>query len=375
MVDLAIKNLLYDKARFFITVSGVAFAVLLVFVQSGLFLGLIAKATVTISNMDADLWVTSLHTPNVDFAHTFPETEVTRVKSVPGVLRADNLIVQFANIMLPTGTEETVAIYAMTDFQAWDFPWNILEGKVDDLRRGNYIFLDDYAQKRHGVFSVGDYREIQGWRLKIIGRTQGATSFTTTPLAFMDYELIQRIFPERLAGNTTYIVVKLVPGADAAGVKKELQRRLPYNDVFTREEWAQKTVSYWVVATGLGASFFLTVGLGCLVGVVVVSLTLYNATMEHIKEYATVKAIGGSNLDLYGIIGKQAVMSGLIGYAFGLIGMLPVKALFTSLSLEFQLPVSLAVSVFAGTMVFCVLSALLSFRKVATADPAMVFRG
>lgn len=375
MVDLAIKNLLYDKARFFITASGVAFAVLLVFVQSGLFLGLISKATVTIDNIDADIWVTSLHTPNVDFAHTFPETAVTRVKSVPGVMRADNLIVQFSNIMLPTGVEESVVLYALPDFRSWCFPWQVMEGNVDDLRRGNYIFLDDYAAKRYGLFSVGDYREIQGWRLKIIGRTKQAISFTTTPLGFIDYELLQQIFPERLAGNTTYIVVKLAPGASVAEVKKEIQRRLLYNDVFTKQEWADKTVRYWIVTTGLGASFFLTVGLGCLVGVVVVSLTMYNSTMEHIKEFATVKAIGGSNRELYSIIVKQAVLSGITGYGLGLIGMLPVKAMFDSLSLEFHMPFSLVVYVFSGTMVFCVLSALLSFRKVATVDPAIVFRG
>ncbi len=81
-----------------ITVAGVAFAVTLVLVQVGLFLGLLDNATVTIEHIDADLWVTSRNTPNVDFAHAFPETRVQRVRSVPGVERADNLIVQFMNI-------------------------------------------------------------------------------------------------------------------------------------------------------------------------------------------------------------------------------------------------------------------------------------
>ena len=79
------KSLLHDKLRFLITVSGVAFAVTLVFVQVGLFLGLLDNASVTIEHIDADLWVTSRNTPNVDFAHTFPETAVQRVRSVPGV--------------------------------------------------------------------------------------------------------------------------------------------------------------------------------------------------------------------------------------------------------------------------------------------------
>src|SRR5947208_614741 len=88
MVDLALKILLDDKARFLITVSGVGFAVALVFVQVGLFLGLLDNASVTIERMDADLWVTARHTPNVDFGNTFPETLARRVRSVTGVARA-----------------------------------------------------------------------------------------------------------------------------------------------------------------------------------------------------------------------------------------------------------------------------------------------
>jgi hypothetical protein len=98
MVSLARKNLFHDRLRFVITVAGVAFAVTLVLVQVGLFMGLLDKATVTIRNASADLWVTSRNTPNVDFAHTFPETAALRARSVPGVERADNLIVAFMNI-------------------------------------------------------------------------------------------------------------------------------------------------------------------------------------------------------------------------------------------------------------------------------------
>src|SRR3974390_1842160 len=98
MVDLALKMLLHDKLKFFITVSGVAFAVTLVLVQVGLFIGLLDNATVTINHTDADLWVTSKETPNIDFAHLFPESMVNRVRSAPGVARADNLLVYFQTI-------------------------------------------------------------------------------------------------------------------------------------------------------------------------------------------------------------------------------------------------------------------------------------
>src|SRR5438874_285532 len=175
MVDLALKTLLHDRTRFAITVAGVAFAVLLVLFQVGLFLGLLDNASVTIEHIDAELWVTSKNTPNVDFSHAFPESRVERVRSIHGVERADNLI-------------------------------------------------------------------------------------------------------------TTYILVKVAPGADAGAVASEIRRRLPYNDVHTRAAWASKSRSYWVTNTGLGFNLFITVFLGCLVGIVVVAQTLYTSTMEHLKE-------------------------------------------------------------------------------------------
>ncbi len=128
-VDLATKSLLHDKLRFLITVSGVAFAVTLVFVQVGLFLGLLDNASVTIEHIDADLWVTSRNTPNVDFAHTFPETAVKRVRSVPGVERADNLIVWFVTVNLPSGAQEGTLVYALEDFSRWNIPWNVAAGR------------------------------------------------------------------------------------------------------------------------------------------------------------------------------------------------------------------------------------------------------
>src|SRR5438874_13070004 len=168
-VDLATKSLLHDKTRFLITVSGVAFAVTLVFVQVGLFLGLMDNASLTIEHLGADLWVTSHNTANIDFAHTFPETYVKRVRSIPGVARADNLIVWFMNVSLPNGAVEGTEVYALEDFGAWNFPWNVAEGNLEDLRRGNYFIVDDSAQKRWGAFRVGEYREILGRRLKITG--------------------------------------------------------------------------------------------------------------------------------------------------------------------------------------------------------------
>jgi putative ABC transport system permease protein len=375
MVDLARKNLLHDKLRFFITVSGVAFAVTLVFVQVGLFLGLLDNASITIEHLDADLWVTSRNTANIDFAQTFPDTAVQRVRSVPGVARADNLIVWFMTVALPTGAKEGTLMYALEDFQRWNLPWNVTAGNLSDLRRGNYFFLDESATKRYGAFAVGDYREMAGKRLKIIGRTRDALSFSTTPISFVDFRLAQELSPDELGGNTTYVLVKLAPGANPEAVRQELRRRLPYNDVYTRREWAERSRRYWVESTGLGLNLGMTVFLGCLVGVVVVAQTLYTSTMEHIKEFGTVKAIGGSNRDIYRILATQATIAAVFGFALGGGMAWLLRPAMAGISLKLIITPSFAATVAAGTVVLCLAAAMISFRKVASIDPALVFRG
>jgi putative ABC transport system permease protein len=375
MVSLARRNLFHDKLRFLITVAGVAFAVMLVFVQVGLFLGLLDNASITIEKMSADLWVTSKNTPNIDFAHTFPETYVQRIRSVPGVARADNLIVWFMQMALPSGAQEGTEVYALDDFSAWNIPWKVTAGNLADLSRGNFFFLDGSATRRYGPFQVGDYREIFDRRLKIIGTTNAALSFTTTPISFMNLRLAQELAYQTMHDKTTYVVVKLAPGADVDAVRAEIKNRLPFNDVFTKAEWAQRSRGYWVRNTGIGLNMYMTVFLGILVGIVVVAQTLYTSTMEHIKEFGTVKAIGGGNGDIYAILAQQASIAAVVGFVFGLLPSFALAPAMERLGLKLILTPSFMVVVLVGTLVMCLLSAMVSFRKVASIDPALVFRG
>jgi putative ABC transport system permease protein len=150
---------------------------------------------------------------------------------------------------------------------------------------------------------------------------------------------------------------------------------LPFNDVYTKAEWASRSRSYWVVNTGLGFNMFLTVFLGCLVGVVVVAQTLYTSTMEHLREFGTVKAIGGSNADIYRILARQASVSAVVGFVLGVVPSLLLRPVVAKADLKLMLSPELVAVVFVGTVVLCLVSSMISFRKVASIDPGLVFRG
>jgi len=185
---------------------------------------------------------------------------------------------------------------------------------------------------------------------------------------------VNDIIPEH-RNKTSYIVAKLAPYADREAVRAEISRRLPFNDVYTREEWSRQSRGYWVVNTGLGLNISVTVLLGVLVGIVIVAQTLYASTMEHLKEYGTVKAIGGSNWDIYRILLRQAGISAIAGFLVALPLSFAMGPIMASLELKLIIPPLLIGAVFVGTVVFCLAAAIVSFRKVAGIDPAVVFRG
>jgi putative ABC transport system permease protein len=374
MFDIALQLFMHERLRFVITLAGVAFAVQLVLVQVGLFLGLLDKASVTIANLRADLWVTAKNTPTIDFAHGFPENYVNRVRSVPGVELADNLIVGYLFMTLPAGNDETVIVYAMENFERWQFPWKVTNGRLGDLRRGDFIFLDGSAERRFGRFAIGEYREVFGKRMRIIGRTEEALSFTTTPIAFAEFSRVQALLHDQIGHGTHYIVVRVAPGVDCEAVRQEIQRRLPYNDVFTRDEWMEKSRRYWVETTGIGLNMVVTVFLGCVVGIMVVALTLYTSAIEHLREFATMKAIGATNAYIYTILAAQASVAAIAGFVLGGLCTFLAKPVFSGLGLNLMLSTVGVIDVFVGTWGLCIGAAVLAYRKIAGTDPALVFR-
>jgi putative ABC transport system permease protein len=317
MVDLALKMVLHDKLRFFITVAGVAFAVTLVLVQGGLFVGILDNATVTIEHLDADLWVTSKNTPNLDFVHDFPETYINRVRSNPSVERADNLILAFVNVALPTGAQETAVVYALENFRRWGFPWNVVEG----------------GRRRSAARPQRLLRRLGDVTLRTLRRGRSSRSPGATTRGHRAHQGRQELHhhPARVHGlrpraeprprHSPRQDVVHPRQAEARREHRECAGRAPRAAAVQRRlhegRLGEPIARLLGQEHGIGFNMFLTVFLGCLVGVVVVAQTLYTSTMEHIKEFGTLKAIGGSNGDIYKILARQATLSAVIGFVLG----------------------------------------------------------
>jgi putative ABC transport system permease protein len=154
-----------------------------------------------------------------------------------------------------------------------------------------------------------------------------------------------------------------------------LESRLRDVDVLTTAKFSGMTRFYWMFTTGAGVAVLIAALLGLVVGVVVVAQTIYATTMDHIREYGTLKAMGAPNSYIYKVIITQAGIAAVVGYGLAMfVSFFVVRASQTG-GAAILLPLPMAVGIFFLTLLMCVSAAVVSINKVTSLDPAMVFRG
>lgn len=377
MWTLARKLLLHDRLRFAVAIAGVSVSVMLVLVQVGLYFGFMNTASSLIDSSHADLWVGKKGNESFEFASPFDERTLYKVASVPGVERTERVLMNFAQIKVADGGDlgvQVVGVETTPGVQPMLGPWNLIAGDANRLREPGAIVVDKSEYKKLGIDKVDHVTEVTGVRAHVVAMTQGIRSFTTSPIVFTDMRTARSFMPG-LGGNAvTYVLVKVKGGESVAAVKARINA-LPHLAAYTTSEISKRTRTYWSERTGVGAGFFTTAVLGVIVGFVVVGQILYSGTLQYIREYGTLKAMGARNSAVVRVILLQAMISAAIGFVLGsglayLMQMAMAKA---------NLTVALFPGLFGATLIvtiaMCSFAALLSIVKVLRLDPASVFKG
>jgi putative ABC transport system permease protein len=372
--ELAWRNLIHDKARLVVTVTGIVFAVVLIVVQLGLFLGFVTATSGLIDHSYADLWVTAARVPYIEMGVPYSERKLSTVLATPGVAEATKYIVRFSQWQRRDGRQESVQVVGFDPDQRLGAPWNVVEGRTSDLKQADNVFVDELYKEKLGVSRVGDVFEIRGHRARIAGFTRGIRSFTTSPYVFTSFKNAQDFatIPE---DHTVFILVSVDPLARLDDVRRALLANVRDVDVLTTGEFSRMTQIYWMFTTGAGVAVLLAALLGLVVGVVVVAQTIYATTMDHLREYGTLKAIGATNGYLYRVIIQQAVISALSGYTLAMIVSWFVVRGSAKGGAAILLPAPMAIGMLGLTILMCTGAALVSINKVTRLDPATVFKG
>lgn len=372
MLGIGWKNLVRDKARLAISLVGVAFAVFLMLLQGGIFFGFVLAASAVIDHCPADLWVVTAKTPNFESAWHFPEDQASLIEGVPGVVWADKMIHTFAYMKLPSGQGRWAQVIGFNPDTGVGGPWEVIQGSLSDLKKPGTYFVDESSLPQLEGARVGDKFENFDQKMEVVGVTRGAKTYTTYPILFTSYRTCQKQMP-MLDGEVTFIVAKLAPGADVADVKERLAKFKQF-DVYTRDEFSHMTRTYWATKTGIGVGIALTILLGFVVGLVIVGQTMYTATVERLREYATLKTLGATNLEICSIIWTQAVLVGLGGYAIGAALAFALKAAYSGEAVAVYFPPWIYVAMLFAAVVMCLGASMLSVGRVLRVAPASVFR-
>lgn len=386
MNHIAIKMLMGDRGKYLGIVMGLTFASLIMTQQPAIFLGLMTRSYSFISDVGLpDIWVMDAKVQFVDDIKPLQDTELYRVRGISGVEWAMPMYKGLLKARLLDGTFQTCNVVGLDDATLIGGPPVMLEGKLEDLRRSDSIIVDvDGARDRLGKPSptpggdriplkVGDSVELNDHRAIVVGIAKVTRTFQSQPVVYTTYSRAKSYAPKERK-LLSFVLVKSKQGQNPA----ELTRRIRAATglaAYTGEEFMSLTYEYFMRNTGIPINFGISVLLGFIVGAAIAGQTFYNFTLENLRQFGVLKAMGASNWILLRMILLQAILVGTIGYGLG-VGLTAVFGYsMRHTILAFKFPWQLLLFSGVGVSLICIFAALISILKVIRLEPGIVFKG
>lgn len=373
---VALKMLFGDRAKYLMLLCGLTFAVMLIVQQGSIFWGLMIWSQSSVSNLNVPIWVTDPGIAQVDEVKPIADTAVDRVRSVPGVEWAVPLYKGLLRARLSNGDYHQITLTGLESSTLIGRPAEVLEGRFEDVLQPDAVVLDQWAVERMGgpdVIKIGTVFELNDKLARVVAIAKTQKSFTNIPVVYTTYERAIRYVP-RERRTLSYVLAKAKDGVPVAEVTKRIHDQTGLG-AFTAEDFGWKTIGWVLKNTGIGINFGTTILLGFIVGMAIAGQTFYLFTVENLRQFGALKAMGASTFTLARMILLQAFTVGLTGYGVG-IGLATVFGFFTARSggLPFIETWQLLLLVLVALLAICTFSALISIIKLARLEPAIVFR-
>jgi putative ABC transport system permease protein len=378
---LAWRQLRSEKARLASAIAGVLFACVLVFMQLGFRGALFESATNLIGAMRADLFLMHPLTTASFRPEPLPRVRAQQALALPEVERAVPVYLAQATWRNPEdGTRRAIQLIGV-DVAAGvlDFPG--LAPLVDPLKRADTVAFDSRSRPEFGAVprllaERGPFEEeIGNRRMEVVGLIEIGPSFGADGNVVLSEVNFRRVVPQRLVSQVDLVGIRLVPGTDIAAAKARLAAVLPPDVVvMTQAELRAHERRYWEEATPIGFIFAFGSLMGLVVGMVIVYQILFSDIAGHLKEYATLKAMGYSGFYLARVVLGAALILAVAGFLPGLaVSFLLYDFVGSATFLPLRLDFELGLSVFAMIFTMCAIAGLLAVRKLRDANPADMF--
>jgi putative ABC transport system permease protein len=371
-MSYALTILWHDRQRFLPAILAVAFSALLVAVQCGLLLGMVAFASIPIDHANADIWVGAPGVISVDLGQAIEADKLAHLMAQPEVEQCEVYMQSFGYWSRRDGsTELCMVIGSRLEKGALGTVRELTPELRARLVEPGAIVVDESDLGRLGIRGVGDLTEINGRRVRVVGLVRGLRSFVGA-YVFCSIETARALL-WLSSDRTTYLLARCRNAASAQAVVERL-RDSPKLSAFTREELSQRSRLHWLIKTKAGVALGCAAALGLMVGVVVTSQTLYAATVAASKEYAVLLALGIPRWRIAALVLIQSFTVGVIGSLLALPTTFALSWSADALAISVLLPPWLLAGTIAITLATALLSSLNALRLLRTIEPALLLR-
>ncbi|HEY1377230.1 MAG TPA: ABC transporter permease [Gemmataceae bacterium] len=394
---VALRMLTGDRSKYLGIVFGVTFATLLMSQQMSIFVGIMGRTGSQIADVgEADIWVMDSKVRFIDEIPALPDDTLQRVRGVDGVAWAVKLYKGNVRCRLEEGKFRNAILFGLDDATLVGAPPKMLAGSFDDLRIPDAVIVDKagyeymWPEDKPAIategYKLGKLFEMNDRRAVLVGVCQVSMPFMSTPILYTRYSQATLYVP-RERNLLSFVLAKAADGVPPAEVCQRIeaatQANRPGDDdrrlmALTGDQFYWKTIWYFMASTGIPINFGITILLGFVVGVAIAGQTFYLFTLENLRQFGSLKAMGLTNGRILGMILLQAFVAGVIGYCLGLGLSATYFETISKAKVELEgiyLYRQVALLVAGCVTVICVLASLLSARKVLVLEPAIVFRG
>jgi len=374
-------QLVHNKTRLAAALAGVSFASVLILMQLGFLGALIASIKLPYDQMNADILISASDMNTLADGGPLPRQRMFEALAIEGVQNATPLYYGKVEWKQPDGSIRNLDMFGI-DPSVETLRNPAINARLSDISLADVALIDAKARNVPkslfaGITAGEPYRfEVKGRTLTVVGSFEIGGGFSADGYLVVSDQTFLRLFPQRVAGAPNHILVTLAPGADAALTLDRLRATLPAYDSIVRtvEEAFDRDQAFQTTQRPVGLVFGFGVVIGILVGIIIVYQVLSTDVAEHLKEYATFKAIGYSQRFFLSIVFEEALILAILGFVPGF---LVSFLLYTVVAAVTGLPLAMtgvrAVLVLIGTLGMCALSGAIATRKLARANPADLF--
>ncbi|MFN6527325.1 ABC transporter permease DevC [Nostoc sp. ChiSLP03a] len=379
---LAWRQMSRQKSRLLVAIAGIAFADFLMFFQLGVRDALFDSQVTPYTTLKGDLFLVNKLSDNLQSIKSFSRNKLYKIAGINGVKSLATLYVSQASWRNPENrASRKLFVYGIDPNQpAFDLPE--VNRQLNKLKLLNRALFD----KAGLVPQLGDVPTLlkkqnplivqtNDYQIQIVGLFKLGSSFSADGNLIVSDSTFLRLFPQRQANDIDLGIIDVESNASIEQIQADLRAKLPDDLlVLNIAEFTARESAYWSTGSSIGPTFNLGVAIGFLVGAVIVYQILYTDVSDHLPEYATLKAMGYSDIYLIKVIAQEAFILAALGFIPGFLLSSGFYIFFQSVTfLPTAMKLARAVTVLILTFVMCIGAGTLAIQKLRAADPADIF--